>query len=186
MIKEPLKLEYDENIKIDSKIFIYFIMFLLSLLVIFRVIPYVFGLIIIFMLAFIFNKKAILTMDWDVILTFCAFFIFSGNVSRISFISDVLVLLLDKSTLLTGLLSCQFISNVPSAILLSKFTVDYHNLVVAVNIGSLGTLISSLASLITLKHYLKGENKFFEYILMYTVINIIFLAVLILYMFIIN
>ena len=102
MIKEPLKLEYDENIKIDSKIFIYFIMFLLSLLVIFRVIPYVFGLIIIFMLAFIFNKKAILTMDWDLILTFCAFFIFSGNVSRISFISDVLVLLLDM--LLTGAL----------------------------------------------------------------------------------
>lgn len=182
--KEPLKLINDETKKVDNKIIVYFIMFILSLLIIFRVIPYVLGLFIILILAFIFNRKAIKNMDWDLIVTFAAFFVFSGNISRIGYISDVLVNLLDKNVLLTGMLSCQFISNVPSAILLSKFTMDYESLVVAVNIGSLGTLISSLASLITLKHYLKGENKFFEYILLYTVINIIFLAVLLFYMFI--
>ena len=98
-------------------------------------------------------------MDWDLILTFAAFFVFSGNIGRIDAIKDMLVFLLDKSVILTGMLSCQFISNVPSAILLSKFTTDYTNLIVAVNIGSLGTMISSLASLITFKHYLKAEKN---------------------------
>jgi len=82
------------------------------------------------------------------------------------------------------MLSCQFISNVPSAILLSKFTMDYESLIVAVNIGSLGTLISSLASLITLKHYLKAEKNIVKYILLYTIINMLFLLVLLLYIFI--
>ena len=182
--KEPLKLVMDDERKVDSNIFIYFIMFLISLLTIFRVIPYFLGLIIVFVLAFLFNKKAIKHMDWDLILTFSAFFVFSGNISRIPVIKEFLISLLDKSVLLTGLLSCQFISNVPSAILLSKFTMDYHNLIVAVNIGSLGTLISSLASLITLKHYLKGEKNLFKYILIFTLINIIFLVVLLFYIFI--
>ncbi|MBE6151692.1 MAG: hypothetical protein E7165_00040 [Firmicutes bacterium] len=91
---------------------------------------------------------------------------------------------MNKSVLLTGMLSCQFISNVPSAILLSKFTMDYESLIVAVNIGSLGTLISSLASLITLKHYLKAEKNIVKYILLYTIINMLFLLVLLLYIFI--
>lgn len=181
---EPLKLEFNEEKKIDSKIYIYFIMFILSLLIIFRVIPYVIGLLIVVLLALLFNKSSLKNMDWDLILTFSAFFVFSGNVGRIEFVKDFLLVLLNKSTLITGMLSCQFISNVPSAILLSKFTNDYANLIVAVNIGSLGTMISSLASLITFKHYLKGENNISTYILTYTAINIVFLVVLLLYIFI--
>jgi len=181
--KEPLTLYLDDNQKSDSKIIIYFGMFLISLSVIFKVIPYIVGLFIVFGFAMIFNRKALREMDWDLLFTFAAFFIFSGNISRIPAISEFLIDSLNKSVVLTGMLSCQFISNVPSAILLSKFTLDYESLIVAVNIGSLGTLISSLASLITLKHYLKAEKNILKYILLYTAINVLFLSVLLIYIF---
>jgi len=182
--KEPLTLSFDENITKDRKLIVYFGMFLVSLLTIFKVIPYICGLIIVFLTALIFDKSSLRKMDWDLLVTFAAFFVFSGNVSRIPAMSNFLINILEKNVLLTGILSCQFISNVPSAILLSKFTTDFENLIVAVNIGSLGTLISSLASLITLKHYLKAEKNLVEYILLYTVINLIFLGAILLFIFI--
>ena len=182
--KESLTLIFEGKNKIDKKIDIYLVMFIISLLIIFRIIPYIWGLVIIFVMAFIFNKKAIKNMDWDLIITFAAFFIFSGNIGRIEYIKDALLYLLDQNTIITGMLSCQFISNVPSAILLSKFTNDYHSLLIAVNIGSLGTMISSLASLITFKQYLKVEKNMAKYVLTYTVINLVFLTLLLLYIFI--
>ena len=83
--------------------------------------------------------------------------------------------------MLAGIVSCQFISNVPTAIFLSKFTTNYRELLISVNIGSLGILISSLASLITLKEFLKHQPKNFKkYIGMFTLFNTIFLVVLVL------
>lgn len=181
--KEPLTLSFEENKKSNKNILIYFCMFFISILVIFKFIPYIVGLIVVFGLALIFDRQALKNMDWDLLITFSAFFIFSGNISRIPVIRDFLIKCLNKNVLLTGMLSCQFISNVPSAILLSKFTMDYKNLIVAVNIGSLGTLISSLASLITLKHYLKAEKNILKYLLIYTAINILFLSVLLIFIF---
>lgn len=78
--KEPLTLTFDENKKIDKKVTIYFVMFIISLLVIFKVIPYVIGLFIVFGLALIFDGKAVKKMDWDLLVTFAAFFVFSGNI----------------------------------------------------------------------------------------------------------
>ena len=109
-------------------------MFLLSLLVIFRAAPLTIGIVIIVILAFILDKKALVMMDWDLLLTFCLFFIFSGNISRITSISDFLKSLLDKNVLITGIVSCQFISNVPTAVLLSKFNNNYTDLLISVNI----------------------------------------------------
>ena len=87
--------------------------------------------------------------------------------------------IVSENTLIAGIVSCQFISNVPTAIFLSKFTENYRDLLVSVNIGSLGLLISSLASLITLKEYLKQQPKGFKkYLGMFTLINTSFLAVL--------
>ena len=84
-----------------------------------------------------------------------------------------------KNTLLAGIVSCQFISNVPTAIFLSKFTMNYKELLISVNIGSLGILISSLASLITLKEFLKHQPKNFgRYLGMFTLFNTMFLIVL--------
>ena len=133
--KEPLKLNYDDKISFNkTKIVIYLFMFLLSLLVIFRAAPLTIGIVIIVILAFILDKKALVMMDWDLLLTFCLFFIFSGNISRITSISDFLKSLLDKNVLITGIVSCQFISNVPTAVLLSKFTNNYTDLLISVNI----------------------------------------------------
>lgn len=157
-------------------------MFLFSLTIIFRLVPHFVGTITILLLALILDRKALKDMDWDLLLTFCAFFVFSGNISRIPSISTALINLLNKSELITGIISCQIISNVPTAILLSKFTTNYKALLTAVNIGSLGTLISSLASLITLKEYLKHEpGKLAYYIFLFTIINLFFLAILLSY-----
>lgn len=83
--------------------------------------------------------------------------------------------------MLAGIISCQFISNVPTAIFLSKFTTNYKDLLIAVNIGSLGILISSLASLITLKEFLKHQPKnFWKYLGMFTIFNTMFLLALLL------
>lgn len=184
--KEPLELKYNDNYQVNNKkVAVYLAMFVFSLLTIFRVVPIYIGVIVITLCVLIFDPKALKTMDWDLLLTFCAFFVFSGNVKRIGPIKNFLSMMMNKSVLITGLLSCQFISNVPSAVLLSSFTDDYRSLVTAVNLGSLGTLISSLASLITLKIYLKTpKSSFTHYLLLFTVINLVFLTILLTYTFI--
>ena len=99
--------------------------------------------------------------------------------ARIEVVRNLFSALLNKSTLLFGVLSCQFISNVPSAILLSQFTQNYSDLLVAVNIGGVGTLISSLASLITFREYTKNNpKKTLYYIEMFSVFNFGFLIIL--------
>ena len=107
------------------------------------------------------------------------FFIFSGNIARIPAIKEMISSIVTKNTLLAGIVSCQFISNVPTEIFLSKFTMNYRELLISVNIGSLGILISSLASLITLKEFLKHQPKnFWKYLGMFTLFNTMFLMVL--------
>ena len=151
------------------------------ILSIFRVIPYLVTFVIVILTILIVDRKRFKQVDYALIATFCVFFIFSGNIARIpvikQFISDIVV----KNTLIAGVVSCQFISNVPTAIFLSKFTDNYRELLISVNIGSLGIIISSLASLITLKEFLKHQPKNFKkYIGMFTLFNTIFLVVLLL------
>ena len=99
--------------------------------------------------------------------------------SRIEIVRDFFGAILEKNTLLVSALSCQFISNVPSAVLLSHFTENYPQLLVGVNIGGVGTLISSLASLITFREYTKRDPSGTKrYLLMFTGMNFIFLIVL--------
>ena len=124
------------------------------------------------------DRKRFKEVDYALIATFCVFFIFSGNLSRITTIAGPIQNVVAKNTLISGLISCQFISNVPTAILLSKFTTNYSALLTAVNIGSLGIIISSLASLITLKEYLKHQpENFKKYMLTFTCVNTIFVVV---------
>ena len=109
----------------------------------------------------------------------CDAVIFSGNLARIGAVRDVLGVLVNKNTLLFSVLSCQVISNVPSAILLSHFTTNYPALLIGVNIGGAGTLIASLASLITLGQYSKYEPyKVKHYILQFSLYNFSMLAIL--------
>jgi len=179
---EPLKLKRNSKIVIMKKeLAIYAVLFDLVILSIFRVVPYLITLLIVVITMLIVDKKRFKQVDYALIATFCVFFIFSGNISRITAIKEFISNIVVKNTMLAGIISCQFISNVPTAILLSKFTTNYRELLISVNIGSLGILISSLASLITLKEFLKHQpKKFWKYLGMFTFFNTIFLSVLLL------
>jgi len=99
--------------------------------------------------------------------------------ARIDAVRNLFSMLLEKSTLLFSVVSCQVISNVPSAILLSQFTQNYRELLLGVNIGGVGTLIASLASLITFREYTKqNKGKTVYYILLFTGFNFAFLIIL--------
>ena len=99
--------------------------------------------------------------------------------ARIDVVRQLLSGLLEKNTLLFSVISCQFISNVPSAILLSQFTENYRDLLVGVNIGGTGTLIASLASLITFTEYTKhNPGKTGRYVLLFSAFNFGFLVIL--------
>ncbi len=154
-------------------------LFALSIAIVFRGIPYVFGLVVIPLVLFFMDRKALRDVDYPLLLTFVFFFVFAGNMARIEPVRVLLSGLLEKNTLIFSILSCQFISNVPSAVLLSQFTGDYASLLLGVNIGGVGTLIASLASLITFREYSKdqpGRTK--SYIAKFSAFNFGFLIVL--------
>ena len=177
---EPLKLKNNSKLVLKKiRLIIYSILFVIVILSIFRIIPYFLTLTVVIITILLVDKKRFKYVDYALIATFCVFFIFSGNIARIvvikEWISDIVV----RNTMLAGIISCQFISNVPTAIFLSKFTNNYRELLISVNIGSLGIIISSLASLITLKEFLKHQPKnFWKYLRLFTCFNSIFLLVL--------
>lgn len=162
------------------RMIVYFVLFALSVMIVFRVFPFWVGLVVVTAALLILEPRAFLHVDYGLLLTFCAFFIFSGNLSRIPEVRTFLSALVGASALLVGTASCQIISNVPSAVLLSRFTGDYRNLLVAVNIGGLGTPVASLASLITLGEFRRRQpGKTLRYLGLFSLINFSFLAVLI-------
>lgn len=184
---EPLVIE-DERIKLNPvKTAVYTVLFIISVLIVFRGVPYWTGLVIIPSVLLFVDRKALKDVDYPLLLTFVFLFVFAGNMARIDIVRTFFSGLLDKSTLLVSILSCQLISNVPSAILLSQFTGNYADLLVGVNIGGVGTLISSLASLITFREYVKhnpGRTKY--YVKIFSFYNFGFLIILTLLMLLIK
>ena len=176
----PLSLKRDEGYVLDKqRTWIYSALFIFSILIVFRVVPYALGTAVVVLALLLLDKAALKEVNYPLLLTFCVFFVFSGNAARIPAVNELFSNLLPKNTLLFGILSCQCISNVPSAVLLSHFTMDYASLLPAVNIGGLGTPIASLASLITLTEFKKRQpEKLGKYVLMFTELNVLFLVVL--------
>ncbi len=178
-IKLDVRGNFSDRLDRKKAVF-YLVLFALSILIVFRVVPYWIGLLILTPLIFIADKSALKAVDYGLLGTFVMFFIFAGNLSRLDAVKNLFSLLLEQNTFLVSTLSCQVISNVPSAILLSRFTEDYRALLLGVNVGSAGTLVSSLASLITFREfsilYPKDTKK---YLLWFTVINLIFLGAMI-------
>lgn len=158
---------------------LYLALFAFSLLIVFRALPFWVGLILIPVVLFFADRDALRAVDYPLLLTFVMFFIFAGNASRIEALHTLLSGLLQKSTLLVSVLSCQVISNVPSAILLSRFTDNFRELLLGVNIGGTGTLIASLASLITYSEFkLLRPSEGRKYLGLFTLLNLLFLLVL--------
>ncbi len=150
---EELSIEASQKQLPKVKTVIYLLLFALSIAIVFRGIPYWIGLAVIPTALFFMDKKALASVDYPLLLTFVFFFIFAGNMARIDVVRNVFGYLLEQNTLVFSALSCQCISNVPSAVLLSQFTENWQDLLVGVNVGGAGTLIASLASLITYREY---------------------------------
>ena len=158
---------------------IYGLLFLLALLVVARILPYGVLVTAVFLYTIIFDREALKGADYALLVTFVSFFILIGNLGRISLIREALERFVSGREILTGVLASQVISNVPAAVLLSGFTENYRDLLVGVNLGGLGTLIASMASLISFKLYTKcyKENRG-RYLRWFTLVNIIYLFLL--------
>ena len=176
---EPLAIENDDVVINRRRAAIYLALFALSVVIVFRLIPYQIGLVLVPLALLFLDRDALKKVDYPLLLTFCAFFVFAGNMARIPMVQAFFGWLLEKNTLLVSALSCQVISNVPSAVLLSQFTDNYRELLLGVNIGGAGTLIASLASLITFREYTKHyPEKTGKYIALFSVCNFGMLALL--------
>ena len=177
---EPLMIS-DEKIELNGKrTALYLALFALAIAIVFRGIPYWIGLIIIPAVLFFADRHALESVDYPLLFTFVFFFIFAGNMARMDAVRNFFSALLSKNTLLCSALSCQCISNVPSAILLSQFTGNYAELLIGVNVGGVGTLIASLASLITFREYVKHDPRSTRrYIAEFSAFNFGFLIILI-------
>ena len=176
---EPLEMKDEPMTVPTGRTVLYLLLFTLAIAIVFRGIPYWIGLIVIPAVLLFADRKALGMVDYPLLLTFVFFFIFSGNMARIDGVRRLFSFLLEKSTLLFSVISCQVISNVPSAILLSQFTDNYRELLLGVNIGGVGTLIASLASLITFREYTKqNKGKTGHYVALFSAFNFAFMIIL--------
>lgn len=164
--------KYDFS-KLHISIFV--ALFVISLLTVFRVIPCIATVIITVIALLIFDRKTILKIDYSLLFTFVFLFIFIGNLGEIKPISEFLKTIVNSNEVIVGVISSQVFSNVPAAILLSKFTENARDLLIGVNLGGLGTLIASMASLISFKFIAKEKVSTGKYVLTFTIINIVFL-----------
>ena len=158
---------------------VYGVLFCTAAAMVLRGIPYWLGLAAITAALLVLDRRALLGVDWGLLVTFAAFFTFSGNMARIEPVRTLFRQLLAHGTMPVAALTSQVISNVPAAILLSQFTDDYPALLVGVNIGGAGTLVASLASLITFREYtkhVKGQTG--RFLALFSAVSFGFLAVL--------
>ena len=136
---------------------------------------------------YIIRRSVLKKADYCLLLTFVSFFVFIGNIGRIPLVHGLMEQVLEGRELIVAFLASQIISNVPAAMLLSGFTTDFAALIRGVGIGGLGTLIASLASLISYKYVVQAlPEKKGKYFLNFTLVNIAFAIVLLLFTFIIG
>ncbi|SFC20093.1 SLC13 family permease [Butyrivibrio sp. YAB3001] len=178
---EKVGLESDhmvvKNFGSKIQIGIYAVLFVIALLSVLRVLPWCVMAIIVLVVVGGMDFKILLRADYLLILTFIGFFIFTGNMARIDAVSEFLKNITAGKEFTVAVIASQFISNVPATLMLSGFSTDYKELLIGVNAGGLGTLIASMASLISFKFYSSAyKDNQGKYIAYFTVANIIFLA----------
>lgn len=157
----------------------YLALFLLCLLAVGHILPWqaVFFVVLIVIAAA--DRHILTKVDYSLLLTFVAFFVFIGNVGRIPAFRAFLQSIIAGREVYTAIVASQIISNVPAALLLSGFTGDMAGLIIGTNLGGLGTLIASMASLISYKNVAKeAGGRRGKYIALFTVGNLVFLAAL--------
>lgn len=162
---------------LNKKLVAYIIMFFIALCTVFDFIPYGISLSIIIISCLFVEKQVVKEVDYSLLLTFIVIFMLVGNLARIESINEIISELIDKNTFLTAVFTSQFISNVPTALMLSEFTENINDLLIGVNVGGMGTLIASMASVISFKLYTQNYKKnTLIYLLQFTLFNVIFLG----------
>ena len=176
------KTDSDTRTSYQRSNIIYGCLFIFALLVVMRLVPYYILIAAVLVIVFFINRKSLLSVDYALLFTFIGFFIFTGNLGNIPAISAFLTKMISGHEVITSVAASQAISNVPAALLLSGFTDRYSDLIIGTNLGGLGTLIASMASLISFKalahnyNHLKGR-----YFLVFTIMNVLYLAVLLVF-----
>lgn len=157
----------------------YFFLFILCIMTVVKIIPFYITFVILLVCILIFDRDTLKNVDYSLIFTFTGFFIFIGNIGRIPLFKDFLQGFISGKEMITAVLCSQIMSNVPAALLLTGFTDNIRMLIIGTNLGGLGTLIASMASLISFK-FIQREDKNVNgtYIATFTVANVVFLICL--------
>lgn len=160
-----------------KKFIIYGFLFLICVGAVARIIPWYAAFCVVIAIVALMERKIFLRVDYTLLLTFAGFFIFIGNLGRMEAFCAVIVRILEGQELLASIAASQVISNVPAALLLSGFTDEWNLLIVGTNLGGLGTLIASMASLISYKYIAREHSGVRgKYLVSFTAVNVLFLA----------
>lgn len=179
--KKALTVSFSEKVQTGakSKQWVYLVLFLLSVLTVVRVVPVLWVVVVVFAVVLIMDRKVLARVDYSLLLTFVAFFVFIGNMGRVDVFYTLLSNVVNGNEILTAIVSSQVISNVPAALLLSGFSTQYADLIIGVNLGGLGTLIASMASLISFKYVVKEDKAIRgKYMMHFTMAGTVFLIIL--------
>lgn len=180
--KDGIEVNFGERAEIthSRRLALCIVLFIFCLLAVMRVVNYVAVTAVVFLTLLLVDRAALKQVDYCLLLTFVFFFIFAGNIGNMPAVNDTLSGMLNGSTFFTSLLASQVISNVPAAVLLAGFTEDWKGLLLGTDVGGLGTIIASLASLISFKLYCATPGaKGGKYLLWFTVVNVAALALFI-------
>ena len=181
----PVEVSFREEIRLDRKkaqLAGYLVLFALDQLTVARVIPYGLALLLTVVGLLVLDRSIFARVDYSLLLTFVGFFVFIGNMGRLPVFYEFLQKIVSGHELLAGAAASQVISNVPAALLLSGFTENFPPLIIGVNLGGLGTLIASMASLISYKFVAREEPGMKgPYFRQFTYTNVVFLAVLLVF-----
>jgi len=180
--RRTLKVNFSEKTSLAGKekaIIRYTALFLMSLLVVVRVIPYPVALVIAVLILGLFDRQLFGKIDYALLMTFVGFFVFIGNMGRVPVLNQFLARIIMGNEVVTAVAASQVISNVPAALLLSGFSENVTDLIIGTNLGGLGTLIASMASLISYK-YIAGASVCSKgkYFASFTLWNAVFLVAL--------
>lgn len=171
--------EKKETIHSKKRLGLFAALFLVSLLSVFHLLSSHIALLLTAVLMLIFARKVLVKVDYWLLATFVCFFIFAGNIGAIESVKAFLSEALSRNTMLYSVLASQVISNVPAAVLLGSFTEDARGMLLGTNIGGLGTLVASLASLISFKIYARTPGaKTLRYLGIFTAANVVMLVIL--------
>lgn len=179
--KDRIKFDSSKKVHIENKrnFVLYLILFIICILTVLRVVNIYICLAAVVLCFAVTDRKIFAEVDWLLLLTFCSFFVFVGNLGNIDAVRNTLSAMVNGHEFIAAVLSSQIISNVPAAIMLSGFTDNARELLIGVNLGGLGTLVASLASVISYKQYMKTENaEAGRYMTVFSVVNISLLVII--------